>query len=74
VAEPGGAEPGWWGEVRTVIVVAAVVVAVVLVVGAVAVLVPPIGDLFARLPIAIVALLVGTGWVLWRITRRPASQ
>jgi hypothetical protein len=57
-----------------VIVVAAVVVAVVLVVGAVAVLVPPIGDLFARLPIAIVALLVGTGWVLWRITRRPASQ
>jgi FtsH-binding integral membrane protein len=64
----------WRHEVRSVLIVAVLVVAAVLATAAVAIFVPPIHDLFSRLPIAIVVLIAGTAWVLWRITRRPASE
>lgn len=74
VADPRpDGESRWQDELRAVLTVAVVVVAVVLVVAAVAIFVPGFGQLFNRLPIAIVVLVGGTGWVLWRITRRPAS-
>jgi len=57
-------------ELRPVLGVAAGVVAVVLVVAAVAIFVPGVRDIFARLPIAIAVLIGGTAWVLWQITRR----
>jgi hypothetical protein len=60
-------------ELRSVIAVAAAVVAVVLALAAVAIFVPGVGQLFARLPIAILVLLVGTGWVLWRIIGRSPA-
>jgi hypothetical protein len=60
-------------ELRSVLTVAVAVVAIVLAVAAVAIFVPGVGDLFARLPVAIFVLLGGTAWVLWRITRRSAS-
>lgn len=66
-------ESRWQDELRGVLTVAVLVVAIVLAVAAVAIFVPGIGQMFNRLPIAIVVLIGGTGWVLWRITRRPAS-
>jgi hypothetical protein len=57
-------------EIRSVVGVSVAVVVIVLAVAAVAIFVPGVGELFARLPIAIAVLLLGTGWVLWRITRR----
>ena len=60
-------------ELRPVLGVAAGVVAVVLAVAAVAIFVPGVRDVFARLPVAIVVLIGGTAWVLWQITRRPHS-
>jgi hypothetical protein len=66
-------EPRWRDELRAVIVVALQVVVAVLAVAALAIFVPPVREFFARLPIAILVLLGGTGWVLWRITRGPAS-
>jgi hypothetical protein len=75
VAEPSR-EPGsrLRDELRAVLAVAAAVVAIVLVVAAVAIFVPPVRDVFARLPIAIAVLLGGTAWVLWRITRHSPSR
>ena len=57
-------------ELRAVVIVALAVVLAVLAFAALAIFVPGVGELFARLPIAIAVLLVGTGWVLWRIIRR----
>lgn len=57
-------------ELRAVVIVAAAVVLAVLAVAALAIFVPGVGELFARLPIAIAVLVAGTGWVLWRIIRR----
>jgi hypothetical protein len=59
-------QTGW----REVLTVAAVVVVVVLVV---AQLTSGISrDI--RTPVTILILIAGTGWVLWRITRRPAGD
>lgn len=69
MADAGGAR--WRDDLRDVLIAAVVVVGGVLGVAALATFVPPVGDLFDRLPIAIVVLLGGTAWVLWRITRRP---
>jgi hypothetical protein len=63
----------WQDELRAVLLVAAQVVAVVLVIAAAAIFIPPVGQLFNRVPVAIAVLVVGTAWVLWRITRRPAA-
>jgi hypothetical protein len=61
-------------EIRAVVAVAAAVVAVVLAIAALAIFVPGVGDLFARLPIAIAVLVLGTGWVLWRIIGRSPAR
>jgi xanthine/uracil/vitamin C permease (AzgA family) len=75
VAETRGSSGhGLGDELRSVIAVAVAVVAVVLAVAAVAIFIPPVRDLFARLPIAIAVLLGGTAWVLWRITRHSPSR
>jgi UDP-N-acetylglucosamine:LPS N-acetylglucosamine transferase len=79
VAEPRpGGEPStagqtrWRNELREVGLLAVLIVGGVLGVAALATFVPPVRDLFDRLPIAILVLIGGTAWVLWRITRRPA--
>jgi hypothetical protein len=33
--------------------------------------VPPVEAFFGRIPVAILVLVAGTAWVLWRIARRP---
>ena len=61
-------QPGW----REVLVVASAAVAVVL--GAAiltSVLPTSIQEIVFHTPLAIVVLIVGTGWLLWRIARRP---
>jgi hypothetical protein len=64
---PKERQPGW----REVIIVAAVVVAVVLGLSVLTSLLPStLQELFFRTPVAIVVLLVGTTWILWRISRR----
>jgi hypothetical protein len=75
VAEPRrGPESPLRDELRPVLGVALGVVVVVLAVAAVAIFVPGIRDVFARLPIAILVLIGGTAWVLWQITRRSPSS
>ena len=61
-------------ELRSVLGVAAAVVAAVLAIAALAIFIPGVGDLFARLPIAIAVLVLGTGWVLWRIIGRSPAR
>lgn len=73
MAEPGqiGRQPGW----REVLLVAAVAVAVVLGLAIVTSLLPT--DLQAVVfhsPLLIVVLIVGTGALLWRISRGPATR
>lgn len=76
MAEPGGpAEPGrqaGWGQV---LVVAAVVVLVVLGAAAATSLLPTEAQrLIFRGPLMIGVLIVGTAWLLWRISRgRPST-
>ena len=62
----------WRDEIREVGLLAVLVVGGVLAVAALATFVPPVRELFDRLPIAIIVLIGGTAWVLWRITRRAA--
>lgn len=69
VAEPGGAapQPGW----REVLLVAAGVVVAVLAAAVLTGLLPAAArDVVFRTPVAIGVLIVGTGWLLWRISRR----
>lgn len=73
MAEPDqiGRQPGW----REVLLVAAVAVAVVLGLAIVTSLLPT--DLQAVVfhsPLLIVVLIVGTGALLWRISRGPATR
>lgn len=63
-------EARWRDEIREVGRLAVLVVGGVLAIAALSTFVPPVRDLFDRLPIAIVVLIGGTAWVLWRITRR----
>jgi len=54
--------------------VAALVVAVVLGAAIVTSFLPTsIQEIVFHTPLAIVVLIVGTGWLLWRIARRPGS-
>jgi len=74
VAEPRRrGEARWRDEIREVGLLAVLVVGGVLAVAALATFVPPVRELFDRLPIAIIVLIGGTAWVLWRITRRAAA-
>jgi hypothetical protein len=69
VAEPGPTrrQPGW----LEVLTVAAAVVAVVLGLDLATGLLPTeLADIVVRTPLAIAVLLIGTGWILWRIARR----
>ena len=81
MAEPRrGSEPRaagdarWRDEFREVGLVAVLVVGGVLGVAALATFVPAVRDLFDRLPVAIIVLIGGTAWVLWRITRRTGPR
>jgi heme A synthase len=73
VAEPRrvSRQPGW----REVIVVAALAVAVVMGAAVVTSLLPTdLQDFVFHTPLAIVVLIVGTAWLLWRIARRPPGS
>lgn len=60
-------QPGW----RRVALVAAAVVGVVLGAAVITSLLPTsIQEVVFRTPLAIIVLIVGTGWLLWRISRR----
>jgi uncharacterized membrane protein AbrB (regulator of aidB expression) len=64
-------QPGW----REVLLVAAAAVAVVL--GAAiltSVLPTSVQELVFHTPLAILVLVLGTGWLLWRISRRPPGS
>jgi anti-sigma-K factor RskA len=69
VAEPRrlGSQPGW----RAVVLVAAAVVALVLGAAVLTSFLPAsVQEIVFRTPVAIAVLVVGTGWLLWRIARR----
>lgn len=66
----GARDPGW----REVLLVGAAVVAVVL--GAAmltSVLPPDLQRVVLQTPLLIAVLIGGTGWLLWRIGRRPST-
>lgn len=71
-ARPRGSQPGW----REVVVVAAAVVAVVLGAAALTGFLPtPIQQAIFHGPVLIGVLIVGTAWLLWRISRgRPVDD
>ena len=70
MAEPRrvGRQPGW----REVLIVAGAAVAVVLG-AAILTSVLPTGfqEVVFHTPLTIIVLIVGTGWLLWRISRHP---
>ena len=69
VAEPRrlGSQPGW----RAVVLVAGTVVALVLGAAILTSFLPEsFQEIVFRTPVAIAALVLGTGWLLWRISRR----
>lgn len=66
-----GRQPGW----REVLVVALAAVAVVLGAAMLTSVLPTSAqELVFRTPLAIIVLLLGTGWLLWRISRRPPGS
>jgi heme A synthase len=69
VAEPRRIrpQPGW----REVLLLAVAVVAVVLGAAVLTSVLPPaVQDVVFHTPVTIAVLIVGTGWLLWRISRR----
>jgi uncharacterized membrane-anchored protein len=70
VAERADRQPGW----REVVIVAVAVVAVVLGAAIVTSILPTsVQEIVFHTPLAIVVLIGGTGWLLWRISRRTGS-
>ena len=70
MAEPTrvGRQPGW----RQVLIVAGAAVVVVLGAAVLTSLLPTgAQEVVFHTPLAIIVLIVGTGWLLWRISRRP---
>ena len=64
---PIRSQPGW----REVVVVAAAVVALVLGAAVLTSILPTgLQDVVFHTPVAIAVLIVGTGWLLWQISRR----
>jgi hypothetical protein len=64
-------QPGW----RDVALVAVAIVAVVLGAAVFTSLLPSdVQGAIFHTPILIAILLIGTGWLLWRIARRPSGQ
>ena len=73
MAEPSrvGRQPGW----REVLRLAIAAVAIVLGLSIVTSLLPTgAQQIVFHTPLAIIVLLVGTGWLLWRIGRRPPER
>lgn len=73
MAEPSRVDrqPGW----REVLRLAIAAVAVVLGLSIVTSLLPTDAqEIVFHTPLAIVVLLIGTGWLLWRIGRRPPER
>ena len=69
--QPIGRQPGW----RAVALVAVAVVAVVMGAAILTSLLPStLQQVVFHTPLAIVVLLVGTGWLLWRISRRRPDE
>jgi hypothetical protein len=67
---PAPRQPGW----PQVLVVAAVVVGVVLGAAILTSLMPTeVQRLVFHTPLAILVLIGGTAWLLWRIARRPSA-
>ena len=65
-----GRQPGW----REVLRVAAAAVAVVLGAAVLTSILPTDAqEVVFHTPLAIVVLVLGTGWLLWRIARRPPA-
>lgn len=76
VAEPAAGAPQNRSQpgVRQVLLVATSVVALVLGAAVLTSLLPAaIQEIVFQTPIAIAVLLIGTAWVLWRISRRDRS-
>ncbi len=68
---PTARQPGY----REIALVAGAVVAVVLGAAVVTSLLPSsLQDVVFHTPLAIVVLIVGTGWLLWRISRRRPEE
>jgi FtsH-binding integral membrane protein len=68
---PAGRQPGW----REVALVAASVVVVVMGAAVLTSVLPStIQQIVFHTPLAIVVLIVGTGWLLWRISRRRPEE
>jgi len=70
VAEPERVrrQPGW----REVLILAGAAVAVVLGAAILTSILPTgIQEIVFHTPLAIIVLIAGTGWLLWRISRRP---
>ncbi len=64
---PIRSQPGW----REVVIVAAAVVALVLGAAVLTSLMPTaLQEVVFHTPLAIAVLIVGTGWILWQISRR----
>ena len=73
MAEPSRVDrqPGW----REVLRLAVAAVAIVLGLSIVTSLLPTDAqEIVFHTPLAIIVLLVGTGWLLWRIGRRPPER
>ena len=69
-APSGGRQPGW----REVLLIAGAAVAVVLGASIVTSILPADAQsIVFHTPLAIIVLIVGTGWLLWRIARRPPA-
>jgi undecaprenyl pyrophosphate phosphatase UppP len=69
---PGNAQPGW---PQVILVGAAVVVAVLAAAALTGFLPTPIQEAIFHEPVLIVVLIVGTSWLLWRISRgRPVDD
>ena len=61
-------QPGW----REVLILAGAAVAVVLGAAILTSILPTgIQEIVFHTPLAIIVLIAGTGWLLWRISRRP---
>jgi heme A synthase len=73
VAEPGrvARQPGW----REVLAVAGIAVAAVLGAAILTSVLPTgVQEVVFHTPLAIVMLVAGTAWLLWRISRRPPDS
>ena len=69
-ADPADAQPGWRASGRDVAIVSVVAVAIVLGAAAVTGFLPTeLQRIVFHTPLTIAVLVIGTGWVLYRIAR-----